>query len=456
MLKERSKHIFKRLKTKINSDQNFKDILKGSSLTFAAKIIGIVFGLATSLIIARYYGADVVGIVAIINSILAIFGIFALMGTNTAVLRLIPEYLQKYSISSVYILYKKTISIVLGLSLLGTIVLYLSSGLLSEYAFHKPSLEYFFIIASLFIGVQAMLPINQDVIRGLQKINLYALMQFLPSFINFFLIVIVTFLFFYKYNPVYVIFASSIIMLIITSIAVQRSFKSTVSTHNTEYIASRSEIIALSFPMFLANSMFIVIEQSDTIMLGIMRSETEVGIYSIAFKLAMMTMLIFTAVNSMAAPKFSQLYHSGKMEELKQVAQKSTKLIFWINLPIFIIYVLLGEYLLKLFGNEFKMGYYALIFLAMGQLILATVGSVGHFLNMTGHQNVFKNIIIMGGVLNIVLNLILIPNYGINGAAIASMVSNAAWSITAAIYIYYKFGFSIAYIPFKRVKSSQK
>jgi len=448
MLKERGKHVFKRLKTKINSDQNFKDILKGSSLTFAAKIMGILFGLATSLIIARYYGADVVGIVAIVNSILAIFGIFALMGTNTAVLRLIPEYLQKYSLSSAYELYKKTISIVFGLSLLGTLVLYLSSGLLSEYAFHKPSLEHFLVIASLFIGIQAMVPIHQDVIRGLQKINLYAVMQFLPSFLNFFLIVIVTFFFFYKYNPVYVIFASSTMMLIITFIAVQRSFKTTASIYDTEYTVTRSEIITLSFPMFLANGMFIVIEQTDTMMLGIMRSEAEVGIYSIAFKLAMMTMLIFTAVNSMAAPKFSQLYHSGKMEELKQVAQKSTKLIFWINLPIFIIYILLGEFLLKLFGSEFTMGYYPLIILAMGQLILAMVGSVGHFLNMTGHQNVFKNIIIIGGVLNIILNFILIPNYGIIGAAIASMVSNAAWGISAAIYIRHKFGFSIAYIPF--------
>ena len=205
--------------------------------------------------------------------------------------------------------------------------------------------------------------------------------------------------------------------------------------------------------MFLANAMFIVIEQTDTIMLGIMRSEAEVGIYSIAFKLAMMTMLIFTAVNSMAAPKFSQFYHSGKMEELKQVAQKSTKLIFWINLPIFIIYVFLGQFILNLYGSEFTMGYYPLIFLAMGQLILAMVGSVGHFLNMTGHQNVFKNIIIIGGVLNIVLNIILIPNYGINGAAIASMISNAAWSIMAAIYIRHKFGFSISYIPFRGVKS---
>lgn len=441
--------MIERLKAKIDSDQNFKDILKGSSLAFIAKIMSAMFGIATSLIIARYYGADVMGIVAIINSVLAIFGIFALMGTNTAILRLIPEYLQKYSVSSVYELYKKTISIVFGLSLLGTVVLFLSSALLSEYAFHKPSLEYFFVISSLFIGIQSLVPINQDVFRGLQKINLYAQMQFLPSFLNFVLIVIVTFFFFYEYNPVYVIFASSTIMLIITSIAVQRSFKTAASIHHTKHITSRSDIIALSFPMFLANSMYIVIEQTDTIMLGIMRSEAEVGIYSIAFKLAMMTMLIFTAVDSMAAPKFSQLYHSGKMEELKQVAQKSTKLIFWINFPIFIIYIVLGQFLLNLYGSEFNMGYYALIILAMGQFTLAVVGSVGHFLNMTGHQKVFKNIIIMGGVLNIVLNIILIPNYGITGAAIASMISNATWSITAGIYIRHKFGFSISYVPFK-------
>ncbi len=439
--------MIKQLKAKINSDKNFKDILKGSSLTFIVKILSTMLGLVTSLIIARYYGAEVVGVVAIINSVLAIFGVFALMGMNTAILRLIPEYLQKYSVSSAYGVYKKALSIVFGLSFLGAITLYFSSPLISEYIFHKAYLEYFFTLAALFIGIRVIATLNQATLRGLQNIKLYAIMQFLPSLLNFLFIIVVTFFFYYKYNPVYMMFATNFAMLIVTFMVVQHLFKTMTNVNEKKYVPSSSEIMMLSFPMFLTASMHMVIGQSDTIMLGMMRSEAEVGVYDIVFKLAILTSFVLTAVNSIAAPKFSQLYNSGQMEELKEIAQKSTKLIFWGSLPIVFSCIFLGKFILNMFGGEFIVGYHALIFLAIGQFINASFGSIGLFLNMTGNQKEFLKIIVFSGILNILLNFILIPKYGITGAAITTMISISIWNILGSIYIKTKFGFSISYIP---------
>ena len=67
---------------------------------------------------------------------------------------------------------------------------------------------------------------------------------------------------------------------------------------------------------------------------------------------------------------------------------------------------------------------------------------------MTGNQNIYAIILLIGAILNVVLNLILIPLYGINGAAIASMSSLIVWNLSMVLVVKQKFGFYTFYIPF--------
>ena len=90
------------------SDQKFSEILRGSAWALGARVFATGFGLITSIIVARYYGAEVMGIVAVLNSFLMMTTIFTLLGTNTSILRLIPEHLAKYSLGSAFGVYQKT------------------------------------------------------------------------------------------------------------------------------------------------------------------------------------------------------------------------------------------------------------------------------------------------------------------------------------------------------------
>ena len=78
----------------------------------------------------------------------------------------------------------------------------------------------------------------------------------------------------------------------------------------------------------------------------------------------------------------------------------------------------------------------------------AICGSVGTLLQMSGNQKYFQNVLIAAAILNVALNNILIPNYQLLGAAIASLVSNVFWNILMVIYIKRKFGFYTIYLPF--------
>jgi len=150
----------------------------------------------------------------------------------------------------------------------------------------------------------------------------------------------------------------------------------------------------------------------------------------------------------MAGPKFSELFHSNKMDELFHVAKKSAKLIFWSTSPILLGFVVFGEPVLKLaFGTAFGVAYPALVLLAIGQFVHSISGAAGLFMNMTGNQKALRNIMLIAAVLNIGITIILIPSLGICGAAVAAMVSLIAWNITSLIYIKMKFGKTTGYFP---------
>jgi len=99
------------------SDKKFSEILRGSVWALGARVVATGFGMVSYIIIARWYGADVLGIVAVINSFLMLATIFTVMGTNTSILRLIPEHLVKYSPTSALKVYRKTQFMVLVTSL---------------------------------------------------------------------------------------------------------------------------------------------------------------------------------------------------------------------------------------------------------------------------------------------------------------------------------------------------
>jgi len=77
-------------------------------------------------------------------------------------------------------------------------------------------------------------------------------------------------------------------------------------------------------------------------------------------------------------------------------------------------------------------------------------GSVGVIMQMTGHQKVYQNIVLIALILNIVLNFTLIPLYGILGAAIATVVSISSWNIIGAVYLKQKLNIRSYYSPFKK------
>jgi O-antigen/teichoic acid export membrane protein len=156
------------------------------------------------------------------------------------------------------------------------------------------------------------------------------------------------------------------------------------------------------------------------------------------------------AIKSIASPKFAELFKKEDFDSLKKVSQQSTKLIFWTTLPLVVVFISFSEYIMGLFGEEFTVGVFAFIILSIGRVIVSFSGAAGNLLQMCGKQVIFMNVAVIGSIINIVLNFTLIPIYGINGSAIATMVSLVSFNLLLVYFVKKEFGFYTFYIPFKK------
>jgi O-antigen/teichoic acid export membrane protein len=206
-------------------------------------------------------------------------------------------------------------------------------------------------------------------------------------------------------------------------------------------------ILDISIPMMLSSSMSFIMNWTAIIMLGMFKTDVEVGVFNVAERIATFTSITLVAINSIAAPKFAEFYGKNDVKGLEKIAKQSNKLIFWTALPIMAVIFLFPSFILGIFGEEFKTGFYALIILTVGQFINAISGSVVSILQMTGKEKVFQNIMVIATLLNVVLNAVLIPRYGIIGAALANMLSMSLWNLSSLIYIKLYLNIVTLYIP---------
>jgi O-antigen/teichoic acid export membrane protein len=272
--------------------------------------------------------------------------------------------------------------------------------------------------------------LNTQAVRGLRLIRTFAFMQLMPNASKLFVLVVITLFFFHPYNPVYAQFAAYFFVAVAGVLIMEWAFQKKMQPEDSISEMSIPSILSISFPMLMSSTMTFAIGQTGVIILGMFRPTAEVGYYDVAVRLATLTTFILNTVNTMAASKFSELYHGGKLDELFYVAKKSAKLIFWTTVPILTILVLLGKPIISLlYGHEFTVAYWAMALLVGGQFVNAASGSTGIFMNMTGNHKVFRNIIVIAAVLTVILDFALIPPFGIMGAAVAGMLSLVFWNI---------------------------
>lgn len=187
--------------------------------------------------------------------------------------------------------------------------------------------------------------------------------------------------------------------------------------------------------MSLNHGCFLFLANTDTIMVGSIVGSESAGMYAAAVKTARWVSFVYDIVNFVAAPSFVILYAQNKKEELQEVVSEVSVWIFWPSVAIALLLIGFSQPILGLFGSEFMPASWQLKILVLGYLFSALCGSVGYLMVMTGNQNKSAIVMVSAVIINIILNAIAIPLMGAVGAAIATALTTALWSICLAILV---------------------
>ena len=185
----------------------------------------------------------------------------------------------------------------------------------------------------------------------------------------------------------------------------------------------------------------------DLLMIGQFMSDEDVGIYRISVLAAGTAAFGLQAINVTVMRSVSRLYSSGDMVGLQVLTRQSSQLVFGFGVVLFAVLALSGRHILVwLFGDEFGSAYVPMMVLTFGHVVFAAFGAAGVLLTMSGNERLAMSSAGVACLANIALNLVLIPQYGITGAAIATTATYGIWSAVLALRLYRKTGINSFFI----------
>ncbi|HVV93089.1 MAG TPA: GNAT family N-acetyltransferase [Hyphomicrobiales bacterium] len=184
--------------------------------------------------------------------------------------------------------------------------------------------------------------------------------------------------------------------------------------------------LAVALPVVVVEGFYALLTYTDVLVLDRFADSAEVGIYFAATKIMAVMSFIYFAAAASSAHRFAHFAAAGDRVGLSRAAHAAARRTFWPSLGLAIVLIALGEPLLWLFGPEFEAGFVLLPVLAVGLLARAAIGPAERLLSMTGQQR--AGAVVYGGVfvLNMALNILLIPRLGALGAATATSLAFVA------------------------------
>lgn len=419
---------------------SLKIIAKGAGIFFFGMFIAKILFFIFRVFIARYFGPEDYGLFSIGLTIVSFAMVFAALGLPAGVTRYISYHRTRKNEAGV----KGTITSSLQMTLLASLVIFFVIFFFSEElannVFHEPMLTGVIQVMAIAIPFNAMFSMLTASFEGFQKIKyrIYTDHMFLHGAKLAFVVA-----FGLLGYGVFGIALSHTIAMILTFFLAFYFFNSRVYPFFKSDIKPtrmKRELLSFSLPLMLAVFMGSIMMWIDTLMLGYFRGAADVGVYNVAHPTAWLLCFIVAAFSALFLPVITELYTKHKKRELEIVSKIVTKWIFYFNLPFLLLMVFFSRQILNMvFGPEYIVGYAALGILSLGFFVTSINMTSYHILNVLKKTKSIFYITAACAAINVVLNIALIPVWGITGAAVASAVTyiimtvlliTIAWQIT--------------------------
>jgi O-antigen/teichoic acid export membrane protein len=400
----------------------FQDI----SSTLVVQVMGAVLVFGVQVLIARLLGADEFGQFVFIVTWMTFISLLGKMGQDGASSKFVREgqSLNNELLASAYAKYSLVHVLQISLTIVGLslAVFYCAGRLSSDWIVALLGLP-FIVVAGVQSGilrgggypVWSVVPqaIIRPVVTGLLLIAAWAIGLDVES--------------------TFAVVLFMIGFFVAVSIS-HRALKVTIGLRSTIELSSKRkrQMRSLGYALIGATGAILIMRQADILMLGVLAGTTEAGIYSAAVRITDIVAFPMIAANTLIGPLVAEFSITKRLLDLQQKISAVFRWLIVITLLVSVFILILGKQILGMFGQEFVAAYYVLGVLLVGQLINVAAGPAIEVLTNSGEHKVATKLLWVFVLVNILLNWILIPQFGMMGAASATAITVSAWNISLA------------------------
>ena len=397
-----------------------KNAMKNSYFVLSLSVFGIFVGYMFRIFLSRSLSIEDFGLFYAVGAFIGLFTLVRYLGLNSALVKYIPEFLVKGDKNSI----KTSIKIVVVVQVLtvlaftGIILVFHNS--ITATLFKASGADSILILMTLSFLPSLFFMVFQSVFQGYQKLRTYALIEPVRISLTFLLSVVLI-----SMGVVGVAFAYLIAAILTTLVFFYSFYKLDIFTAKTKITSGiLKKILKFSMPVFVSSIAIFIITYTDTIVITFYRSLGEVALYQVAMPTSQLLLIFSGAIAAVAFPLISELHTRKRFGEIqKSISVIITVLVFLI-LPFVILLVSFPEVIIKfLFGDGFLSAVITLQILTVSMIFYSIFTVLQTTLDGIGRPFINTKILFLMAVANLILNIALVPTYGIIGSAAASLTA---------------------------------
>lgn len=398
-------------------------IAKETTVTFSGLVYGNFNRYLYSALLARWVGAEFLGIYSLANAIMLISEVVAKMGLETGVMRFVSRLNPELDQEKIQKIIASALKMTTIFSLVIMVALIISSGAIVKNILNEPPLlKLVIIIFAIAIPFNALTLVSAFATQGFKRLKYKILVT---QFLNPTLLLTTMVICYWFISAESALMAPMLITGIIGFFVMLGVLKKVTGVSNNQIMKAKvdTSLFNFSYPLMFVTILQTFMHWMDILMLGYFTDATTVGLYHPAARTAGLLQALLLSFISIYAPMMAQFHREGDRKKMDDTYKLVSRWLLMCAIPISAIFIIFPGKVMLLFGPEYLPSAKILVILTGATFIQAIFGAAGPTLSMSGHTKLVLWNTIGAFALNFGLNIFLIPNYGIIGAAIATLTS---------------------------------
>ena len=412
-----------------------RKIGKESTITFTGLMYGNINRYLYTALLARWVGAEFLGIYSLANSIMLISEVLGKMGLETGIMRFVSRLNPESDSAKIQKVIASALKMTAVFSLVIMVGLIISSGyIVTQILNEPPLLTSVLIVFAIAIPFNALTLISAFATQGFKRLKYKTLVT---QFLNPTLLLASMVICFWFVSTRSSIMVPMLITGIIGFFVMIALLKRVSGVSNDQIIKAKfdSSLLKFSYPLMFVTILQTFMHWMDILMLGYFTDATTVGLYHPAARTAGLLQALLLSFLSIYAPMMAQFHSEGDRNKMGETYKLVSRWLLMCAIPISAVFIIFPGKVLLLFGPEYLPSAKILVILTWATFIQAIFGAAGPTLSMSGHTILVLWNTIGAFLLNFGLNIFLIPKYGIIGAAIATLISLTAVGFARTIQV---------------------